>query len=123
MTAAAVLRQKGADVISVAPQARVAEAAEIIARRRIGAALMAMPVAALMTREVHVVTPACTVDEARAIMDSGCFRHPPVVDAQGRLAGIVSLRDLVRHRITSQERDGESLTAYVMGRCYALGRV
>jgi CBS domain-containing protein len=46
-----------------------------------------------------------------------------VVDAQGRLAGIVSIRDLVRYRITTQERDVESLTAYVMGRGYALGRV
>jgi CBS domain-containing protein len=57
------------------------------------------------------------------IMDAGYFRHLPVVDAQGRLAGIVSIRDLVRYRITTQERDVESLTAYVMGRGYALGRV
>jgi CBS domain-containing protein len=151
MTVAAVLRQKGASVISVPPDASVAEAAEIISRRRIGAvvvcdeegrlvgilserdvvrgltrhgaALMAMPVSALMTQEVQVVTPACTVDEAMEIMDAGYFRHLPVVDAQGRLAGIVSIRDLVRYRITTQERDVESLTAYVMGRGYALGRV
>lgn len=151
MTVAAVLRQKGASVISVPPQASVAEAAEIISRRRIGAvvvcdegghlvgifserdvvrgltqhgaALMSMPVSELMTQQVQVVTPACTVDEAMEIMDSGYFRHLPVVDAQERLIGIVSIRDLVRHRITAQERDVESLTAYVMGRGYALGRV
>lgn len=151
MTVAAVLRQKGASVISVPPQASVAEAADIISRRRIGAvvvcdgagrlvgifserdvvrgltqhgaALMSMPVSALMTQKVQVVTPACTVDEAMEIMDSGYFRHLPVVDAEERLIGIVSIRDLVRHRITVQERDVESLTAYVMGRGYALGRV
>lgn len=151
MTVAAVLRQKGASVISIPPQASVAEAAEIISRRRIGAvvvcdeegrlvgilserdvvrglpqhgaALMSMPVSSLMTQEVQVVTPACTVDEAMEIMDAGYFRHLPVVDAQQRLVGIVSIRDLVRHRITVQERDVESLTAYVMGRGYALGRV
>jgi len=56
-------------------------------------------------------------------MDAGYFRHLPVVDAAQRLIGIVSIRDLARHRITMQERDVGSLTAYVMGGGYALGRV
>jgi CBS-domain-containing membrane protein len=63
------------------------------------------------------------VGEAMEIMDAGYFRHLPVVDAAQRLIGIVSIRDLARHRITMQERDVGSLTAYVMGGGYALGRV
>lgn len=151
MTVAAVLRQKGSDVISVLPRTPVAEAAEIISRRRIGAvvvcdaeghlvgilserdvvrgltqhgaALLGMRVDALMTQEVKVATPDTTVDEAMEIMDAGYFRHLPVRGSDGKLCGIVSIRDLVRYRIQSQQRDVESLQAYVMGRGYALGRV
>lgn len=151
MTVAAVLRQKGSAVISVLPGNLVAEAAEIISRRRIGAvvvcddqgrlvgilserdvvrgltqhgaALLGMAVEALMTHAVQVVGPETSVDEAMEIMDAGYFRHLPVRGADGRLCGIVSIRDLVRYRITAQQSDVESLQAYVMGRGYALGRV
>lgn len=151
MTVGAVLNQKGASVISVLPESPVTEAAEIIARRRIGAVvvcdaegvlvgilserdvvrgltqhgagLLALPVSALMTHEVQVVTAATSVDEAMEIMDAGYFRHLPVVDRARRLCGIVSIRDLVRHRINSQQSDVESLQAYVIGRGYGLGRV
>ena len=151
MTVGAVLNQKGASVISVLPDSPVTEAAEIIARRRIGAVvvcdaegalvgilserdvvrgltqhgagLLSLPVSALMTHEVEVVTAATSVDEAMEIMDAGYFRHLPVVDRARRLCGIVSIRDLVRHRINSQQSDVESLQAYVIGRGYGLGRV
>jgi CBS domain-containing protein len=151
MTVAAVLRQKGSSVISVAPGDSVAAAAEVIVRRRIGAvvvldgegrlvgilserdivrgltqhgaALLALPVSALMTQAVQVVGPETSVDEAMEIMDAGYFRHLPVQGADGKLCGIVSIRDLVRYRITAQQSDVESLQAYVIGRGYALGRV
>jgi CBS domain-containing protein len=151
MTVATVLRQKGSAVISVRPEDSVAAAAEIISRRRIGAvvvldeagrlvgilserdvvrgltqhgaALLGLAVSALMTQAVQVVGPETSVDEAMEIMDAGYFRHLPVQGADGRLCGIVSIRDLVRYRITSQQSDVESLQAYVIGRGYALGRV
>ncbi|MBS7790528.1 CBS domain-containing protein [Roseococcus sp. SDR] len=151
MTVGAVLNQKGAAVISVLPGSPVTEAAEIISKRRIGAVvvcdaegtlvgilserdvvrgltqhgagLLSLPVSALMTHEVEVVTAATSVDEAMEIMDAGYFRHLPVVDRNRRLCGIVSIRDLVRFRITSQQSDVESLQAYVIGRGYGLGRV
>jgi CBS domain-containing protein len=151
MTVATVLRQKGSAVISVRPEDSVAAAAEVISRRRIGAvvvldeagrlvgilserdvvrgltqhgaALLDLAVSALMTQAVQVVGPETSVDEAMEIMDAGYFRHLPVQGADGRLCGIVSIRDLVRYRITSQQSDVESLQAYVIGRGYALGRV
>ena len=46
------------------------------------------------------------------IMDAGYFRHLPVMD-DGELAGIVSIRDLVKHRITMHQRDLERLKAAV----------
>ena len=151
MTVGAVLNQKGASVISVLPDSPVTEAAEIISRRRIGAVvvcdaegtlvgilserdvvrgltqhgagLLSLPVSALMTHEVQVVPASTSVDEAMEIMDAGYFRHLPVVDRARRVCGIVSIRDLVRYRINSQQSDVESLQAYVIGRGYGLGRV
>jgi CBS domain-containing protein len=46
-------------------------------------------------------------------MDEHYFRHLPVVDEGGALLGLVSVRDLVRHRIAQQDQAVESLTNYV----------
>ena len=67
----------------------------------------------IMTREVVMVSPDTPVDAALEIMDQGYFRHLPVVDRDGTLLGIVSVRDLVKHRIHMQQADVESLKAYV----------
>ncbi len=141
MTIAAVLRRKGANVVSVPPETLVVEVARLIASRRIGAVLVReadgriagiiserdivravaeRPTAThgvfvrdIMTREVVMVGPETPIDSALEIMDEGYFRHLPVVDREGRLLGIVSVRDLVRHRIAQQAQDVESLKAYV----------
>lgn len=125
MSIAAVLRRKGHDVISVPPEALAVEVARLITRHRIGAvvvrdasgrlagivserdivrAVAERPNAAhgvlvreIMTREVVTATPETPVSEALGMMDRGYFRHLPVLDAEGRLAGIVSVRDLVKH--------------------------
>ena len=141
MTIAAVLRKKGNDVISVSPETLAVEVARLIASRRIGAVLVRDPqggvlgiiserdivkavaerpnathgvfVREIMTREVVMVSPDTPVDTALEIMDEGYFRHLPVVAGDGTLLGIVSVRDLVKHRITMQQQDVESLKAYV----------
>lgn len=141
MTISAVLKHKGSDVISAAPDAPVAEVARIMADRRIGAVVVldadrrvcgilserdvvralatrfggigGMAAEELMTREVVMVSPSTPVDAALRIMDEGYFRHLPVVDEAGRLLGLVSVRDLVRHRLAQQAMAVESLTEYV----------
>lgn len=141
MTIAAVLRQKGNAVISVAPETPVATVARIIEQRRIGAVLVldahrrvlgilserdivralatreggieGVPAEALMTREVVMVGPDTPVDAALQIMDEGYFRHLPVIGADGALLGLVSVRDLVRHRLAQQQLAVQSLTDYV----------
>ena len=55
-----------------------------------------MKTAAVMNRNVVVVSPAVTVGAAAAMMQRLRIRHLPVVD-DGRLVGIVSDRDLMRH--------------------------
>ena len=141
MTIASVLRRTGGDVISVPPETLAVEVARLITSRRIGAVLVRTPdgqvagivserdivkavaervnathgvfVRDIMTREVVMVSPDTPVDAALEIMDQGYFRHLPVVDRDGTLLGIVSVRDLVKHRIHMQQADVESLKAYV----------
>jgi len=141
MSIATVLRQKGADVISVTPETPLAEAVRLIASRRIGAVVVldrgghvvgilserdvvrvvaeraagirGLAVEDLMTREVVMVGPETPVEAAMEIMDEGYFRHLPVCTPEGRLLGIVSIRDLVKHRFSQQQQDVESLQAYV----------
>jgi CBS domain-containing protein len=141
MTIAVVLRQKGSHVISVSPDTPVVEVAKMITSRRIGAVMVldreqrvlgilserdlvralatradgivGLVAEQLMTREVIMVGPDTPVDAALQIMDEGYFRHLPVVDGEGKLLGLVSVRDLARHRVALQEHAVESLTAYV----------
>ena len=140
MTIAAVIREKGRNVISVSPDASITEIAAIIASRRIGALVvladhgglvgivserdvvkalarhgtqvLALTASDLMTRQVTTVTMRTTIDQAMEIMDAGYFRHLPVMDGS-ELAGIVSIRDLARHRILLHQRDLETLRATV----------
>ncbi len=142
MTVAAILRHKGRDVVSVAPTMEVMELARTLSARRIGAAVvqddaaqllgivserdvlnavaakgvaaLGMSVAQLMTRAIITVTPATTVAEAMELMTAGRFRHLPVVEG-GRLAGIVSIGDVVKSRLQAQAGEVESLKAYVAG--------
>ena len=61
-----------------------------------------------MTRDVVTVAPETPVDRAMEMMDAGYFRHLPVVQG-GALVGIVSIRDLVKHRTMQQQREMERL--------------
>jgi CBS domain-containing protein len=140
MTVGAVLKTKGGSVISVEPSATVLQIADIITQRRIGAVLvlteaggvagivserdvvkavaqhsarvLEMRADELMTRDVITATPRTSVDEAMAIMDHGYFRHLPVLD-EGKLVGIISIRDLVKWRIDMHVHDVESMKAYI----------
>jgi CBS domain-containing protein len=140
MLLSTVLKAKGNDVIAVAEETRVIDIARIIATRRIGAVVVIdaegrlagivserdvvkslawggedvheMLARAIMSRNVVTATPETTVEEAMAIMDRGYFRHLPVLD-DGRLVGIVSVRDTVRAHIESQGHEVESLKSYI----------
>jgi CBS domain-containing protein len=46
-------------------------------------------------------------------MTAGKFRHLPVID-QGRLVGLVSIGDIVKHRVDEMERDSVAMRDYIM---------
>ena len=142
MTIAAILRHKGTDVASVPPTATIAEVARLLSARRIGgvvvqdtahqllgilterdivhalaangAQALEKTAAQLMTRTLVTATPQTTVLGAMALMTEGRFRHLPVMDSD-RLAGIVSIGDVVKARIMQQEHEVDTLKAYVSG--------
>jgi CBS domain-containing protein len=135
----AVLRQKGYDVLSIGPEAVVQDAVEAMCRARVGSLLvcrdgqpigtfterdlMARVVVArrepartrvreVMTPEVICVEPETPVREAMAIMTKRRCRHLPVVSG-GRIVGMVSIGDLVRHVSREQEFEIRMLRDYV----------
>ncbi len=137
-----ILKEKGSDVVSVAPAVNVMEAAKILNARRIGsvlvrnddggiagllsegdivrgiaergAASLSMPVSALMTRDVAFASPRDTLDSVLAVMTERRFRHLPVLD-QGRLVGLVSIGDVVKRKIEEVTEEAEGLRAFVQG--------
>lgn len=140
MTVRTILEEKGRDVVTVAREATLAEAASVLSERRIGAlvvtdnahsilgilserdivravaegggAALERPVSALMTSKVVRCTEQTTMGELMEMMTDGRFRHVPV-EKDGRLAGIVSIGDVVRRRIEEAEREAAEMKAYI----------
>ena len=140
MIVKSIIETKGGDVVTLEPSVSLDAAAKLLAERRIGAvvvlgaddrvvgilserdivraiserggAAMQEPVSQVMTRKV--VT--CTLDETlHSIMErmtAGKFRHVPVIE-QGRLAGIISIGDVVKHRIVEMEQESDALKSYI----------
>jgi CBS domain-containing protein len=70
----------------------------------------------IMTSPVVFVTPRQSVDECMAIMTKHRFRHLPVMGDDDRVAGVVSLGDLVKWIISGQAHHIEELEGYITGR-------
>ncbi len=134
-----VLDAKGSSVHTVAPQSTVFDALKIMAEKNVGALVVTegkgligliserdyarkvvllgrvsrdTPVADIMTREVVCVDVGKAVDECMAIMTQGHFRHLPVMD-DGRLAGIISIGDVVKSLLDHQQFTIEQLEQYI----------
>jgi len=142
MTVAAILKHKGHDVVAVRPTDDIGRVAGVLSERRIGAVLvedaarqilgilserdivhalaahgprtLEMTAAQLMTRVLHTATPRTTLSEAMGMMTERRIRHLPVLE-DGRLAGMVSIGDIVKARLMQQECEVDSLKAYVAG--------
>ncbi len=78
-----------------------------------GAGALDEPVSRIMTRKVSTCTEGDTVSSIMERMTEGKFRHLPVVD-QGRLVGIVSIGDVVKHRLQEMERDFAAMRDYIL---------
>ncbi len=80
-----------------------------------GAALLDAPVSEIMTTLVATCRPSDTVETLSVTMTERRIRHVPVLDDDGKLAGIVSIGDVVKSRIDQLEEHREQLEAYING--------
>lgn len=139
MTVRAVLGNKGHQVISVSPDAKLSAAVKILSERRIGAVMVMSGQhidgilserdvvrmlgergASVLDESVHsVMTPkviTCretdTVGAIMEVMTSGKFRHLPVVE-NDRIVGLISIGDVVKWRVAEYEREQEALQDYI----------
>jgi CBS domain-containing protein len=138
---AQLLRHKGDEVWSIGPDAMVYEALKLMADKEIGALLVVegdriagviserdyarkvvllgksslrTPVREIMSSAVLCVRPEQTVEECMALMTQHRVRHLPVL-ANGRLAGLVSIGDLVKASIDEKDFMIQQLESYITG--------
>ena len=135
-----ILGEKGRDVIAIAADATLSEAARLLARKHIGAvvvrdaagalagilserdvvravaeesvAALARPVSAYMTRAVATCTEQDTVQDLMEMMTIGRFRHVPVME-NDKVAGMISIGDVVKTRIAETVQEAASLREYI----------
>ena len=139
MRFADVLRNKGASVATITPETSVSGLLTeltvhnigamvvmspdglvgIVSERDVvrklhemGADILKRPVSEIMTTLVATCAPGDSVDSLSALMTTNRVRHVPVMD-NGRLAGIVSIGDVVKTRMEELEAQHEQLQAYI----------
>lgn len=80
-----------------------------------GTASLATSIGSIMSTDVVTCSADDGVDELMAQMTERRIRHLPVVDASGMLAGIVSIGDVVKARLTALEQENRALADYITG--------
>ena len=141
MIVRAILDTKGRDVTTITPDRTLGEATHLLVEQKIGAlivtgadrrvtgilserdivkavskegaAALQATVASVMTREVVTCGTTDTMAELMGRMTAGRFRHMPVIE-NGKLAGIISIGDVVKHRVAEMEYESSALRNYIM---------
>ncbi len=134
-----ILKGKGHHVVTVAPTQPVSALVAVLLEHRIGAVpvvdggrlvgiiserdlvhgaaqhgseLMSLPIDRLMTRQVKTCAPEDAVVELMEVMTRSRIRHLPVLE-HGRLAGIISIGDVVKQRLDEAQSEVEALRSYI----------
>jgi CBS domain-containing protein len=136
-----LLEEKGYKVWTISPEALVYDALKLMADKEVGAlpvldgeqlvgliserdyarkvilkgkSSLETPVSEIMTRRVVCVGPEQTIENCMALMTEEYIRHLPVLE-DDRLAGIISIGDVVKGIISQQEFLIEQLERYIVG--------
>ena len=135
-----VVRRKGDEVVTISSEASLTELLDVLAERRIGCVVVAdspgavdgivserdvvtalrgarrLPTDAtvrdIMSTEVLTCVPTDDTETLARTMTERRVRHMPVV-ADGRLAGIVSIGDIVKQRLDELQLERDQLASYV----------
>jgi len=141
MNADSILESKGREVICIHAGDTLREAAQVLDQHRIGAAVVTesdgsvcgvlserdiarqaarlgaealqMQVGECMSRNVITAKPDDTIDALLARMTDRRIRHLPVMDG-GKLAGVISIGDVVKRKIADTEAEAEAMKAYIV---------
>jgi len=140
MTVSQILNTKGRNVITASSDQTVLAVSRLLVDKRIGAVVVVdsrgkiegiaserdfvkaiaaqgakaleRPVRELMTTNVKTCTPTDTEAELMALMTEHRIRHLPVIQ-DGRLAGMISIGDVVKFRMEAIEREAEEMKTYI----------
>ena len=143
MNVETILASKGREVSTIRPDATVAEALHRMRTKRIGAlvvsedgtsiagiisdrdivwaideygvGVLGNSVGSMMTSEVFTCSRDDQVSAIMALMTDRRIRHVPVVDGNGRLCGIISIGDVVKHRLDEIQTEADAMRAYITG--------
>ncbi len=143
MTVEAILKRKGQSVVTTPPTTSIKSAAELMREKNIaallvvrdevtlgivterdivrafasdGVAIASKPVQDIMTAKLITGTPEDSVKHVMQVMTNKRIRHFPVFK-DGKLAGLVSIGDVVRHRLQDLELEKNVLRdAYIAAR-------
>jgi CBS domain-containing protein len=140
MSIALILANKGSEIVSILPQKTMRDAADLLHRHKIGAvmvmgvdgALLGIlserdivsslareggnaldnPVSRHMTSAVKTASEKDTIEQTMERMTVGRFRHLPVL-RDNQVIGIVSIGDIVKHRLEAMENEHRALKDYI----------
>ena len=134
-----ILRRKGDEIHSVAPDALVIEAIRLMSKEDIGLVLvmdagkivgvyserdcvhnlasdegfsLQTPVRQVMTSPVYFVTPEQTMEDCMAVMTAKFIRHLPVLDGD-TLVGVISIRDVVENIVIEKDASIKDLEKFL----------
>ena len=136
-----LLDSKGREIISIVQDASVFDAIKLMADRSVGSLLVmdgddlqgivterdyarkviikgrsseSTPVADIMTTDIVTASADQTVNDCMTLMSERRIRHLPVV-IDGKVAGMISIGDLVQAIISDQQQEIEQLGQYISG--------
>ncbi len=137
-----ILEGKGQQVWTISPEAKVIDALQVMAEKNVGALVVTddddvlgiiserdyarkvilkglqsqdTPVRSIMTTKIYYVHLDTTADECMALMTEKFIRHLPVREGE-KLAGVISIGDVVKAIISEQKITIENLENYIMGK-------
>ena len=136
-----VLRSKGAGVVTIKPDDTVAHLLALLDEHRIGAVVVSSDgatvegivserdivrhlhatgtsvlegaVSAIMTSDVTTGSAKDNIADLAATMTEMRVRHVPILDDEGKLAAIVSIGDIVKHRLSELQSERDQLRDYI----------